>query len=751
MTRRPARRRDPVAGFIAVLFVVAGAAVASSLYVSGWERSTGWWAVAPFVVLLAAAEYLLVRFVYRGEVDALNLFEAALAPALVALPGAVVVFTVAVAQAGVAVVRRNEPRKALFNAAQWMAAAGIGSLVFTALRRGAGGLSASDLPALLAALTVVSICNQSAFTNVMRLVKRESWRRTFAGLQPVVLPGWVGGWAVNTAFGVLFAIGYTTTPWALPFFFVPLVLLNWASRGFATARTDRLRLAGLQRATHVLAAPIDPREAVPAFLAEVLHGFEVETVELVRVVGGRRWAYRMRRGTDPEPSPVELVAVEGGITGALLDEARVLRIGADEDSSLARLLAAGGHRDGAAAPMLAGDRVVGAVCVFDRSGAEGFEDGELAVLAALAGEAADAFQRADLLAAVLDERRKLAAIVDNTSDGILALDDDGVVQTWNPGLEAITGHAAETMGGRAHIGVLRARDAAGHDVLLELWAAGTVELPTDLQIVAADGTTRWLSCTYTRVPPKGDQRGLLVVMARDVTRVHELDRLKEDFVATVSHELRTPLTPIKGFANMLLGDGGQLDDVGRRTAAQSILRCAQRLERLIVNLLEVSRVESSVIDVRDGVVQLAPVVDRVVDEFRAAFPARLIAVDLEDDTAARGHELWIEQILSNLLSNAVKYAAEGPVEVVVRHDADAVELAVVDHGPGVPEHEFERIFERFERLDQAQQQAGTGLGLYIARELAHAMKGTLAVSAGVDGGAVFILRLAAATALHAVA
>jgi PAS domain S-box-containing protein len=733
------------------LFAVAAALVAVDVRTSGFDPLEAWWAAVPFALLLGTAEYLLVRFVYRREVNALNLFEAALAPALVALPGAVVVLTVGLAQAGTAVVRRNHPLKACFNVGQWMVAAGAGSLVFTAARRGSTGLPAHDIPALLVALTVVSLCNQLAFANVMRLVKGESWRATFAGLRPVILPGWVGGWAVNTAFGVQFAISYSTTAWALPFFFVPLVLLHWASRGFATARTDRLRLATLQRATHVLAAPIDPRDAVPAFLAEVLEGFEVDAVELARTSAGSQWAYRMHRDGDG-PSAMEIVGVDGRVTGAVLDVGQVLRVTTDVDSRLAGLLAAEGRRDCAAAPMVVGDRVVGALCVFDRNGAEGFDDGELAVLQALAGEAADAFRKADLLASILEERRKLAAIVDNTSDGILAVDDIGVVQTWNPGLEAITGHTALAMVGNAHVGVLRARDGAGHDVLLERWDDPDVQLPADLQIVAVDGSPRHLSCTYTRVPAQDDARALLVVMVRDVTRLHELERLKEDFVATVSHELRTPLTPIKGFANLLLEGNDRLDAEGRRTAAEAILRSAQRLERLIVNLLEVSRVESNVIDVRDAVVPLVPVVTRVVDEFRTAFPERLIVVEPADGTAtAVGNELWIEQILSNLLSNAVKYAPSGAIEVEVRSADGAVELAVADHGPGVAPHDVERIFRRFERLDHAQQQAGTGLGLYIARELAQAMQGTLSVTTGPGGGAVFALRLPAVRRPAAVA
>jgi PAS domain S-box-containing protein len=552
----------------------------------------------------------------------------------------------------------------------------------------------------------------------MRPPSRQTWRRMSSGLRSVIVVGWL----VNTGLGVLFAVSYMGTPWSLPFVFVPLLMLYRAGRGCATARTDRVRLAALQRATHVLAVPIDPRDAFPAFLREVVAGFEAGAVEFLTPAGG----LVAHRSATSDEVVVEPLPTSGPVAECL-----------DASGCIA-------------APMRAGDRVVGELRVHDRSGAAGFDDGERAVLEALAAEAAGALEKAALLDSVLEERHSLSTSVEATSDGILAVDADGVVRTWNPGLEAMTGYAAASMVGNPHAGVLRARDAAGAHVLLERWAEEGVELPADLQVVAVDGTTRGLSCSYTRVPSKDDRPAVLVVMAREVTRVHEVERLKEDFVATVSHELRTPLTPIKGFANMLLESGDRLGTDGRKAAAESILRSAQRLERLIVNLLEVSRVESHVLEVRNAVVPVVPVVSRVVEEFRTAFPDRVIELDVVGTPEARGSEQRVEQILSNLLSNAVKYTpAPSPIAVGLRVDGRAVELVVVDRGPGVPEHEAERIFQRFERLGQDRRQAGTGLGLYIARELAHAMNGTLAVSAGADGGAVFALRLPAAAELEA--
>ena len=324
-----------------------------------------------------------------------------------------------------------------------------------------------------------------------------------------------------------------------------------------------------------------------------------------------------------------------------------------------------------------------------------------------------------------------------------------MVESWNAAVEQLTGYPATEMVGTSHLGVLRPRDAAGNDVLFERWAEDA-ELPTDVQVLTTGGELRWLSCSYTRVPAGDDRPPLLVVVGRDVTKVRELERLKEEFVATVSHELRTPLTPIKGFATTLLEGGDRMSSDTRRTAVESILRSAQRLERLILNLLEVSRIESRVIDVRNSSVEVCELSRRVVREFRDAWGDRDIEVSVPAGLChALGSELWIEQILSNLLSNALKYATgDEPIEVHLRADRDAVELAVIDHGPGIPAEAAARAFERFERLDQTQRQAGTGLGLYIARELAHAMNGTLTLSETPGRGATFSLRLRPAAPQH---
>jgi PAS domain S-box-containing protein len=718
--------------YIASLVIVACAATAGASLIHQ-PADTPWATVPVFGLLLTGAAYLILRFQFRDDVLALDLFEAVLAPALFVLPTPVLVALVATALGVANVLRRNQTVKACFNVAQWATAAAAGSAVFRALSPGTG-LSSRSLADLLLAMVAVTVVNNLALSIVIRLAQHEPLRRVAANLAPTILISWL----INTPFALLFVAALHASRLTVLLFAVPLLMLHWASLGYAAARADRARIDGLQQATHVLAQPIDPRDAIDRFLGQVRECFEADCAELVLISPAGHETHRS------DDSGHSVHHGDHPLGAALIHAGRAVRLTtADPSSPLASVLDAQGWRDCAAAPVRSGQRLIGVLCTYNRGGLEGFEEGELAILEALANEVAGALHKAELLATILEERRKLAEIVDNTSDGIFTLDPAGVVESWNSALESLTGYPGSEMIGTSHLGVLRPRDAAGSDVLFERWHDSEATLPADVQVLTSTGELRWLSCSYTRVPAGDERPPLLVVVGRDVTKIRELERLKEEFVATVSHELRTPLTPIKGFATTLLEGGDRMSSETRRTAVESILRSAQRLERLILNLLEVSRIESRVIDVRNSSVEVCSLAQRVVREFQDAWGDRQIDVTVPGELChALGSELWIEQILSNLLSNALKYATgTDPIEVNVQVGRDSVELAVVDHGQGIPADAAERIFERFERLDRTNRQAGTGLGLYIARELAHAMSATLELSETPGHGATFSLRL----------
>ena len=740
--RRPASIR--VAVYVAMLGVAVAAIAVLGNAVDG-SRGVPWGALLPFLGLLTLAEYLIVRVHYRNQVMAITLFEAALAPLLFTAPTVAIIAVVLVAEALTGILRRNAPVKAAFNLVQFTGAAALGCVVFNALHHGAAS-TPWNLFSLAIAMTALAVFNVITLTTVICLAERQPLGAVAAKLAPSILFGWI----VNTAFGVLFAAAYEWSPWTMGLFLVPLLLLHSSYRGYAAALADKARVTGMHRASRALAEPVDPRDAIPSFLEAVRACFEAHAVDLVAIESGGRSVHRVSADPAQRYTSRRETWNTNTLATLLLERGQTTReTTATADHITGMLLELEGWRNCIAAPMIDGDRTLGVLCVYDLGGPEGFEDGELAVLEALAGEASRAMLKAELLDTILAERQKLADIVGRTSDGILTISPAGTIKTWNAALERITGHPAEDMIGSRLFGTLVPRDTDGVAVWLERWAETDDQLAADIEITTRSGEARWLSCSYTRVADAEGRPSMLIVVARDATEARELERLKDDFVATVSHELRTPLTPIKGWAVTLLQLGEHLTHDQRQEGVQAILRHSERLERLITNILEVSKVERGLSDRRDALVDVLAVARKTVGDFLAENGQRDIVLQTSGDRhLTRGDEVWVEQILSNLLSNAIKYSpADLPIEVAVKRTGADIEVAVTDRGPGIPEHERERIFERFKRLGDhmTRSQGGTGLGLYIARQLARAIGGELSVRSAPGQGATFTLRLTAST------
>ena len=723
--------------YVGSLTVAAIAITALVVLLYGDEGRMPWGTAAALLPMLVAAAGLKLRFQLRDQIQGVDLFEAMLAPAIFALPPVSVLILVAVAHLTIEIYRRNHPIKATFNVSQWVLAAGLATIVFRELRPDPT-LSAGTAAAMVAALTVWALTNTLAFSGVIALAGGQPYKRAVRD----ILPAQVVGWAINTSFGLLFVASYRSNPLFVALFIVPLLVLRWSHRSYGAVLADKARLAGMHRATRALVGPINPRDAIPNFIAEVRNCFDAGVAQLVVREGDMRIVYTANGdGTVVTTESIGSVS----LAWALALRARTARITrATAAPNLVGLLNAEGRRDCIAAPLFSDGSVVGVLVAFDCSGPEGFEEGELAVLETLAREAAGALAKGALLDEILEERRKLAEIVDRTSDGIVTMSADGKVQLWNAGMEVVTGYAAEEMLGAYGLDRLRARDEAGVDVMVDRWAAG-VAIPAQLQIIDSEGVTRWLACSATPVDDGEGRPHLLILVVRDVTRAHEVERLKDDFVATVSHELRTPLTPIKGFAATLVESGDSLSAADRATAAKSILKQAEHLERLVVNLLDAAKLERGIDgDGHDAIIDVHLIAERIATDFRTAHPDRAIVLDGDTDCRARGDELFIGQILSNLVSNAIKYApAEEPILIRLSTVDGGVTVSVTDRGPGIPPSEVDRIFDRFHRLGNVLTRAagGTGLGLYIARQLAAAVGGTITVASELGVGSTFTLHL----------
>jgi PAS domain S-box-containing protein len=743
---RPRPRPRPPATVPRMLAYVIGVGIAAATLASlaasvpGRDR-LGPAYLAIFAGMIALAETLQIRYVRHEAIGGLTLVESLFAPLLVCTGGLDTVVVVAAGVSFAALVRRDGVVRGALTVAQRVASVSVGVLV---IRGGSGQpiANTASVVVLLAALASVWLVDQLLVIGILWVSGPDSPDTDSERVLLSVLLGRLGSLAASSVVGVLLTAAYLWVPWTVTLAMALLVVLWAAGRAEASLRADRRRLDGLHRATHHLVVSHDISEVLPETLAEACRGFGADVAELILLDpddlpqvhrSTAHGDYSFSEG--PHPLAERLA---DSLMGAVLLEAPPELPRSAQRHGRVRLLAA---------PLVSADRVLGVLLLQDHSGIEGFESGT-AVAGALARELAGFLQRVELVRAMEAQRRALADIVDHTGDGIFTVAGDGTVQSWNAAMTTMTGFAAADVVGTHGLDRLDPRDSAGTVAPLARWSRqpDDAAMPNEVQVIAADGSTVWMSCSYSRVPARDGRGEALVTIARNVTQAREFELLKDDFVAVVSHELRTPLVPIKGWAQTLLTRGDRLSDDQRRIAAQSILRESQRLESLVLNILESSRVE-----VRQGdapaVVDVFAIVGRVVEDVMEVRPDRRVRVYPPPVSCdVQGSAVWIERIVSNLIANAVKYSPKPePVDVEVDTDNGDVIVTVTDHGPGIPVEDQERIFARFERLAATATQTGTGLGLYITRRLARGMGGDVTVFSTPGAGSTFVLRLPAAT------
>ena len=379
----------------------------------------------------------------------------------------------------------------------------------------------------------------------------------------------------------------------------------------------------------------------------------------------------------------------------------------------------------------------GSIAVSARADGRPYTPRHERILDSLAERVSTTLHQVSLLTEVQAERKKLAELIGSSSDGIFSVGSDLLVRSWNPAMERITGVSPSVALGRHVTESFRPADADGGPLHGSADPGRTGEL-VDAVLVSIDvgDEQRWLTCSYA---PLSD--GGYVVIARDDTERKKLQDDKDGWIAQVSHELRTPLTPIKGFLHTLAKRDEALASADRRKIYDIMLREEQRLEDLVNSLLRSTQLDQGGLVTRVEPVDWAAVVAHQAELFARQDPSRSFEVHVEEHLApAMVDEGVAVGVLGNLLSNALKYADAGtPVEIVVESDAGEIVTSVVDHGPGIPRSDHERIFDKFTRLGDhlTRPQQGVGLGLYIARRSVEQLDGRIWVEATPGGGATF--------------
>jgi PAS domain S-box-containing protein len=333
---------------------------------------------------------------------------------------------------------------------------------------------------------------------------------------------------------------------------------------------------------------------------------------------------------------------------------------------------------------------------------------------------------------------ELSAIVASSDDAIISKTLDGTITSWNQAAEQLYGYTAEEIIGRPIRTIVPPdRHAELADIMTRLKRGERIAHHETVR-VHKDGTRIDVSLS---ISPLLDHTGRVVgaaKIARDIRQRRALERQKQEFVEMVAHDLSSPLTVIKGYAQLL-----QRRQTSDEPVAGKIVAEAERMGRLISDMLEITRLEAGRLELRLAPVDLITVAQECVAQAALVAGDRVVRCEAPDvPVIGEWDRDRLEQVLMNLLDNALKYAPGG--EIVVRVEASEAEasMAVSDHGPGLTAEQRQIIFERFTRLaETAASTPGTGLGLFISQRLVAAHGGRLSADSIPGHGTTFTVTL----------
>jgi PAS domain S-box-containing protein len=481
----------------------------------------------------------------------------------------------------------------------------------------------------------------------------------------------------------------------------------------AEAVDRQLKLDLIARATVALSGSFEKEVALRRAAELMTEGFAGWCViDLVEEKGGTVRALAVRGDVDPivgappaEPTPAAIEVIETG--EAVATESRLC------------------------VPIGARGRILGAMTLMADPNGRTYGPDDLTLAEHLALLAGVVIENARLHQQV-QEGADAAHVLTYVADGVFLVDRSGVVRLWNPTMEAITGFDAQRVVGSEAVDAIP--DWTTLSDRIPIGGAEPVS-PETLPLETEFGE-RWVSVSGVEFFDG------TVYALRDQTETRRLEQLKADFVATASHELRTPLAAVYGAAQTLRRHDFALDESGRERFVSLIVDEAERLGRIVNDILLANQLDVGNLELRSEIFDPADLVERVAEAARAHAPSSItIEVEARAPTRSVASDRdRVRQVLVNLVENAIKYSPEGGrIDVGVAPSDRMVRFYVRDEGLGIPEDERDRIFEKFYRLDPNMTGGigGTGLGLYICNELVRRLGGRIWVESNDDRGSTF--------------
>lgn len=330
-----------------------------------------------------------------------------------------------------------------------------------------------------------------------------------------------------------------------------------------------------------------------------------------------------------------------------------------------------------------------------------------------------------------DDESELRRVLDLISDAIVVVEAGPIVVPMNTAAHRLIGSRSPEL-----------IDSTGADILdcfpigrRSPVSKGLPETQATLRLAGSPSTLVSVIAGYDKGP---DNRVLRVVCAiRPATAALAMDVRTSELISTVSHEIRSPLTAVKGFTQTLLARWELFDDRTKKEMLAAVSSDADRIKRLLDELLDVSRLDSGKLTIHPHLFDLAELAQKIAKRFRATSSEHEIVVSGLPSVEVNADPDKIEQVLSNLVENALKYTDSGRIYV----DVSETGISVTDSGRGIDAGMLPRVFRKFARDDRTGKPSGTGLGLYIARRLAVAHGGDLTVTSVPGQGATFTLSL----------
>jgi signal transduction histidine kinase len=354
------------------------------------------------------------------------------------------------------------------------------------------------------------------------------------------------------------------------------------------------------------------------------------------------------------------------------------------------------------------------------------------LLQSFADQAAIAVFNARLYGQVSYEKQRLDALLDSAADGILILNADHTIERCNVSFEKLFGSPRDQIIGKDHEEIIRWNGNPQGKTLQEAELDGWPLTPNATLYVEGDLERPLppplpVGVTYAPMIAGDGRLRNIIASVRDITHFRTADEIKSTFISIVSHELRTPVALIKGYASTLRRDDAKWDKSTISDSLVVIEEEADRLSKMVDDLLDASRLQAGGLSLNRADVSLSALSKRIAERFGKQSKKHTITADFPDKfPVILADETRVEQVIANLVSNALKYAPNGEIKISGQSRPEQIMICISDEGPGIEANDLPHIFDRFYRSTNAVKNTkGAGLGLYLARAVVEAHGGRM--------------------------